>query len=79
MKKLPISGLNAFRSIARQGSIRKGAAALELEPSTVSHQLKALEAEHPELISPDSPRFLRYSAAGGRLAPIVRAPKSRAD
>ena len=36
-------GLDAFRAVAKKGSIRAAAASLQLEPSTVSHQLKAFE------------------------------------
>lgn len=39
------SGLEAFRAVAQQGSIRAAAASLQLEPSTVSHQLKAFEKD----------------------------------
>ena len=45
MSKLSISGLEAFRAVAKKGSIRAAAASLQLEPSTVSHQLKALEQQ----------------------------------
>ena len=43
MNKLSFSGFEAFRAVAQQGSIRAAAASLQLEPSTVSHQLKAFE------------------------------------
>ena len=45
MSNLSISGLAAFRAVAQKGSIRAAAASLLLEPSTVSHQLKALEQQ----------------------------------
>ena len=43
MSKLPLSGLEVFLAVARRGSIRQAAATLALQPSTVSHQLKAFE------------------------------------
>lgn len=43
MSKLPILGLEVFLAVARRGSIRGAAGELQVQPSTVSHQLKALE------------------------------------
>lgn len=42
--RLPVSTLEVFNAIARAGSLNGAASALGVTPSTVSHQLKALEA-----------------------------------
>ncbi|MEM7045998.1 MAG: LysR family transcriptional regulator, partial [Pseudomonadota bacterium] len=43
MSKLPILGLDVFLAVARRGSIRGAATDLQVQPSTISHQLKSLE------------------------------------
>lgn len=43
MARLPFATLEAFSAIARTGSFRAAAETLGVQPSTVSHQLKALE------------------------------------
>jgi len=41
--RIPLTKLEVFDAIVRSGSLRGAATALSLKPSTVSHQLKALE------------------------------------
>lgn len=43
--RLPLSTLEVFDAIAREGSLRGAAQALGIKPSTVSHQLKNLEEQ----------------------------------
>ncbi|KIC07552.1 carbonate dehydratase [Leisingera sp. ANG-M1] len=43
--RLPLATLEVFTAIARHGSLRAAADALNLKPSTVSHQLKTLEEQ----------------------------------
>ncbi|SME91708.1 transcriptional regulator, LysR family [Tistlia consotensis] len=45
MRRLPISGLEVFLAIAREGSLRGAATALGLGAPAVSHQLKRFEQE----------------------------------
>ena len=64
MKKLPITGLEAFIAIARQGSIRGAATVLRVQPSTVSHQLKALEDQMGVSLFTRSTRSVGLTDAG---------------
>lgn len=65
--RLPLAQLEVFSAIARAGSLRGAAQALELRPSTVSHQLKTLEASLGASLFVRTTRSVRLTAAGKAL------------
>ncbi len=65
--RLPLATLEIFTAIARQGSLRAAADALGLKPSTVSHQLKALEETLGTALVIRTTRSLSLTEAGRAL------------
>jgi LysR family glycine cleavage system transcriptional activator len=43
--RLPLRGIAVFAAVARLGSLKAAARELNLSPSAVSHQIRALEEE----------------------------------
>lgn len=67
-----LSALRAFDTAARLGSFRAAAEALNLTPSAVSHQIKALEGHLGARLFHREGRAVALTEAGARLAPHVR-------
>jgi DNA-binding transcriptional LysR family regulator len=65
--RLPLATLEVFVSIARHGSLRAAADALGLKPSTVSHQLKALEDRLETALFVRTTRAISLTEAGRAL------------
>ena len=65
--RLPLATLEIFDAIARAGSFKGAAARLGLQPSTVSHQLKALEAQLGTALIIRTTRSLSLTEAGRAL------------
>ena len=62
--RLPLSTLEIFTAIAREGSLRAAADRLGLQPSTVSHQLKTLEAQLGVSLFSRTTRSIALTEAG---------------
>lgn len=65
--RLPLSALEVFTAIARQGSLRAAADLLGIKPSTVSHQLRALESRIGATLFIRTTRSLNLTDAGRAL------------
>ena len=65
--RLPLSTLEIFDAIAREGSFKGAANRLGLQPSTVSHQLKTLEAQLNTSLIIRTTRSLSLTEAGRAL------------
>lgn len=65
--RLPLSTLEIFDAIAREGSFRGAATRLGLQPSTVSHQLKTLEEQLGTALIIRTTRSLSLTEAGRAL------------
>lgn len=65
--RLPLATLEVFAAIARHGSLRGAADALGLKPSTVSHQLKSLEAQLGTALFIRTTRSISLTEAGRAL------------
>ncbi|MDJ0686714.1 MAG: LysR family transcriptional regulator [Alphaproteobacteria bacterium] len=65
--RLPLTALEVFSAIADEGSLRAAADRLGLQPSTVSHQLKALEARIGTPLFVRSTRKVTLTDAGAAL------------
>ncbi|WP_136440828.1 LysR family transcriptional regulator [Pacificoceanicola onchidii] len=65
--RLPLTTLEVFDAIAREGSFKGAAARLGLQPSTVSHQLKALEERLGTALIIRTTRALSLTDAGRTL------------
>ncbi|KIC38589.1 carbonate dehydratase [Ruegeria sp. ANG-R] len=65
--RLPLSTLEIFDAIAREGSFKGAANRLGLQPSTVSHQLKTLEAQLGTALIIRTTRSLSLTEAGRAL------------
>ena len=65
--RLPLATLEIFTAIARQGSLRAAAESLGLKPSTVSHQLKALEEQLGTALFIRTTRSVNLTDAGRAL------------
>lgn len=65
--RLPLSTLEIFDAIAREGSFKGAATRLGLQPSTVSHQLKALEDQLGTSLIIRTTRSLSLTEAGRAL------------
>lgn len=65
--RLPLSTLEVFDAIAREGSLRAAATRLGLQPSTVSHQLKALEGQLGVTLFARTTRSIALTEAGQAL------------
>ena len=66
--RLPLALLEVFDAIARAGSMRGAAEALNLTPSTVSHQLKALERQLGTTLFIRTTRSVTMTEAGRALS-----------
>lgn len=66
--RLPLSTLEIFDAIAREGSLRGAAQVLGITPSTVSHQLKALEQQLGTALFIRTTRSIAMTDAGRALA-----------
>ena len=66
--RLPLALLEVFDAIVRSGSLRGAADALQLNPSTVSHQLKSLEARLGTPLFIRTTRSVTLTDAGRALA-----------
>ncbi|MEM7461564.1 MAG: LysR family transcriptional regulator [Pseudomonadota bacterium] len=62
--RLPLATLEIFTAIAQQGSLRGAADILGIKPSTVSHQLKALEAQLGKALFIRTTRSVNLTEAG---------------
>ena len=67
--RLPLSTLEIFDAIAREGSFKRAATRLGLQPSTVSHQLKSLEEQLGMALIIRTTRSLSLTEAGRALLP----------
>jgi LysR family transcriptional regulator, glycine cleavage system transcriptional activator len=68
LSRLPLRGIAVFEAVSRLGSFKAAAHELNLTPSAVSHQIRALEGElGVELFSRDG-RGVRLSAAASDYA-----------
>lgn len=65
--RLPLPTLEIFDAIAREGSFKGAANRLGLQPSTVSHQLKTLEAQLDTALIIRTTRSLSLTEAGRAL------------
>ncbi len=65
--RMPLSMLEVFDSIAREGSLRGAARALGIKPSTVSHQLKNLEQQLGTALFIRTTRSISLTEAGRAL------------
>ena len=65
--RLPLPSLEVFAAIARYGSLRAAGEALGVKPSTVSHQLKALEAQLGTALFIRTTRSVSLTEAGRAL------------
>lgn len=62
--RLPLATLEIFDAIAREGTLRGAANRLGLQPSTVSHQLKTLEAQLGVALFSRTTRSVALTEAG---------------
>jgi len=65
--RLPLTTLEVFTAIARQGSLRGAAESLGVKPSTVSHQLKSLEEQVGTALFIRTTRSVNMTEAGRAL------------
>lgn len=65
--RLPLSTLEVFDAIAREGSLRGAAQVLGVKPSTVSHQLKKLEDQLGTALFIRTTRAISLTEAGRAL------------
>lgn len=65
--RLPLATLEVFTAIARHGSLRAAANALDIQPSTVSHQLKSLEEQLGTALFIRTTRSVTLTEAGRAL------------
>lgn len=65
--RLPLATLEVFDAIARTGSMRAAADRLGVQPSTVSHQLKALETQLGTALFVRTTRSVSLTEAGRAL------------
>ncbi len=65
--RLPLATLEIFDAIAREGTLRGAAKRLGLQPSTVSHQLKALETQLGVTLFSRTTRSVTLTEAGQAL------------
>ena len=72
MPKLPIGGLEVFLAVADQGSLRRAAAALGVQPPGISQRLKGLENQIGVTLFMRTTRSIRLTDAGRALLQRVR-------
>jgi LysR family transcriptional regulator, glycine cleavage system transcriptional activator len=69
--RLPLRGIAVFTAVARLGSIKAAAKELNLSPSAVSHQIRALEDELGVELFKRVSRGIKLSADAARYAEIL--------
>lgn len=69
--RLPLRGIAVFASVARLGSFKAAASELNLSPSAVSHQIRALEDELGVELFKRLGRGIKLSADAARYAEIL--------
>lgn len=67
MRRLPTSGLEVFLAVARYGSLRAAAVALQVQPPAVSQHLKSFELEIGAALFGRTTRSVRLTDAGRTL------------
>ena len=67
MGKLPFNGLEVFLAVAEQGSLRRAANALGVQPPAISYRLKALEERIGVVLFVRTTRSVRLTDAGRSL------------
>lgn len=72
----PFPALEAFLAVARTGSVRAAARALNVTDSAVSHQLRKLEDHLGSPVLERHGRGVQLTAAGRRYAKVLDAPLS---
>ena len=70
--KLPLRGIAVFAAVARLGSFKAAAAELNLSPSAVSHQIRALESELGVELFRRIRRGVRLSPDAARYAALLQ-------
>ena len=69
----PMQALRAFDAAAREGSLTRAAATLNVTHGAISHQIKALEADLGVRLTERAGRGIRLTDEGERFASRVRA------
>ena len=69
--RLPLRGIAVFAAVARLGSVKAAAKELNLSPSAVSHQIRALEDELGVELFKRVGRGIKLSADAARYAEIL--------
>ncbi len=69
--RLPLRGIAVFEAVARLGSLKSAAAELNLSPSAVSHQIRALEEELGVELFKRVSRGVRLSADAAKYAGVL--------
>ncbi len=70
--RLPLSTLEVFDAIVREGSMRAAAQALGIKRSTVSHQLKSLEDQLGAVLFVRTTRSISLTEAGACISARFR-------
>lgn len=73
MKIPPFSGLRAFETVARRGSIRKAAAELNVDHTVISRQVRGLEQNLAVRLVKTSRRGVELTEAGRQYAKVLSA------
>lgn len=79
MKTPPLTWVRAFCEAGRQGSFKQAAVALNLAPSTVSHEIRKLEDWLGQLLFDREPRTAQLTDAGQRLYALVEPAFGQLD
>lgn len=79
MKTPPLTWVRAFCEAGRQGSFKDAAAALNLAPSTVSHEIRKLEDWLGQALFDRGPRTAQLTAAGEKLYALVEPAFGQLD
>lgn len=79
MTKLPVNGLQVFLAVAEQGSLRRAAAALGVQPPAVSYQLRAFEEQIGVAVFARTTRSIRLTDAGRALLKRARPAVAELD
>lgn len=72
MERLPFSGLEVFLAVAEHGSLRRAAAALDVQPPAVSYGLKTLERQIGAALFVRTTRSVQLTDAGRSLLARAR-------
>lgn len=79
MKTPPLTWVRAFCEAGRQGSFKQAAAALNLAPSTVSHEIRKLEDRLGQPLFDRGPRRAQLTEAGRKLYALVEPAFDQLD